>query len=383
MTALYGSALLSLFIWVWLVFFRDGFWRGRQRLGRPQQDLVGTPSVLALIPARNEEDTIAQVISSIRGQNYPGELGALLVDDQSEDATVARAKAADLFDLRIVRTQPLPAGWSGKMWALEAGWQDIKARGLTPDYIWLNDADIVHEPEVLTALVTKAQARQSALTSLMVRLNTRGFWGALLIPAFVYYFQLLYPFTAVSRRDSKAAGAAGGCILIERVWLEKIGGFEALKGALIDDCTLAKLVQNAGGRLWLGHGTASKSLRDNASLGSIWSMVRRTAYVQLGYNVFLLIGCLLGLLLTFIAPVVAVCAGVLAGEWSLAGVGSVATALMTASYMPTLHLYGQARWQALFLPLVTLLYGAMTIHSAAAHMAGQGNAWKGRAYGSR
>ncbi|MEO0412731.1 MAG: glycosyltransferase [Pseudomonadota bacterium] len=377
------ASILALLIWVWLVFFRDDFWKGRQRLGRPQQDLVGTPAVLALIPARNEAETIGAVISAIRAQNYPGELSILLVDDQSSDTTVAQAKAASLFDLRIVRTPDMPAGWSGKLWALETGWHDICARGFKPDFIWLNDADIVHDPEVLTALVTKAQARQSALTSLMVRLDSSGFWGALLVPAFIYYFQLLYPFTAVSRPNSAAAGAAGGCILLERTSLETIGGFEPLKEALIDDCTLAQHVQRSGGRLWLGHGTASRSLRDNSTLGSIWAMVRRTAYAQLGYNFLLLIMCMAGLLLTFLGPPLSLAFGVFSGQWSIALLGAAATLLMLLSYAPTLQLYDQPRWRVIFLPFVTVLYGLMTVHSAWAHITGSGNAWKGRAYGGR
>lgn len=383
MTALFAASILSLLIWVSLVFFRDGFWKGRQRLGRPQQDMVGTPSVLALIPARDEAETIGAVISAIRAQNYPGALSIVLVDDQSSDATVAQAKAASLFDLRIVRTPDKPAGWSGKLWALETGWRDICGRGEKPDFIWLNDADIVHDPEVLTALVTKAQARQSALTSLMVRLDSSGFWGALLVPAFIYYFQLLYPFTAVSRPSSTAAGAAGGCILLERSWLEKLGGFDPLKDALIDDCTLARHIQNAGGRLWLGHGTASRSLRDNSTLGSIWTMVRRTAYAQLGYNFALLLVCMAGLVLTFLVPPLAFVFGVLSGQWLMALLGGGATALMLLSYAPTLQLYGLPRWQVIFLPAVTVLYGLMTFHSAWAHITGTGNAWKGRSYGGR
>lgn len=365
------------------MLFRGGFWRARQRLGRPQQDLVGAPSVLALIPARNEERTIKAVISSICAQNYPGEISVMLVDDQSTDQTAAQAKAAALFDLKIVQTPDLPPGWSGKLWALETGWRAMSARAQKPDYVWLNDADIVHQPEVLTALVSKAQARQSALTSLMVRLDSGGFWGGLLIPAFVYYFQLLYPFPSVSNRESSAAGAAGGCILIEHSWLERIGGFEPQKEALIDDCTLARRVKQAGGRLWLGHGTASKSLRENASLNSVWVMVRRTAFAQLGFNVFLLAGCLAGLALTFLVPLIALVLGVSVKDWALCLLGGGSLVLMVLSYVPTLKLYERPAWTAVFLPFVTLLYGTMTVHSAFAHMFGGGNSWKGRSYGGR
>jgi hopene-associated glycosyltransferase HpnB len=379
--ALYLIAGMSLVIWLYLIAGRHGFWLARQRLGRPQQDLVGAPSVLAIIPARNEAETIAQTVSSLIKQNYPGALSVLLVDDQSEDNTVAAAKAAGLFDLRVIQTTDLPPGWSGKTWALEAGWQDCLARGDAPDYIWLNDADITHGPEVLTALVTKSQARQSALTSLMVRLETDGFWGKALIPAFIYFFQLLYPFSAVNLKESRVAGAAGGCMLIERKMLENIGGFACIKDALIDDCSLARAVQDAGGRLWLGHANASMSMRSNRGLGSIWAMVKRTAYAQLGYSGLLLIGCMLGLVLTFLVPLAAWALGIVWRDWLLMGIGAAASGLLWLSYMPTLQLYKRPFWEALALPFVTALYGAMTVHSALDHVFGSGNAWKGRHYG--
>lgn len=381
MLAIYTICALALVIWLYLILGRSGFWLARQRLGRPQQDLVGTPSVLALIPARNEAETIAAAVNGVIKQNYPGQLTTLLIDDQSTDTTVVAAKSAGLFDLRVIQTKDLPDGWSGKTWALETGWQDCLMRADMPDYIWLNDADIVHDPEVLTALVTKSQARQSALTSLMVRLETDGVWGKMLVPAFIYYFQLLYPFSAVNRKDSRVAGAAGGCMLIERTMLEKIGGFGCIKDALIDDCTLARRVQQAGGRLWLGHANASKSMRSNRGLSSVWTMVKRTAYAQLFYSPWLLAGCMLGLSLTFFVPVAGLGAGLKQSNWLLAGLGGAATALMFASYMPTLRLYHRPFWEALLLPFVTLLYAMMTVHSAIDHIRGRGNAWKGRRYG--
>lgn len=380
-TIAYSAAGLSLLIWLVLIFGRSGYWKARQRLGRPQQDLVGQPSVLAIIPARNEVETIGGVIDSLLKQNYPGDLKVLLVDDQSEDGTAAAAKSASLFDLRVVQTPPLPEGWSGKTWALETAWRDVQARGETPDYIWLNDADIVHKPEVLTAMVTKSQARQSALTSLMVRLETDGLWGKLLIPAFIYFFQLLYPFTAVNSKASGTAGAAGGCMLIQRKMLEKLGGFGCIKDALIDDCTLARRVQQAGGGLWLGHATSSYSLRSNRGFGDIWSMVKRTAYAQLSYNSMLLIGCMLGLAVTFLVPPVALIVGLMTVNYVVAGLGGAAFALMYISYRPTLALYKRPKWEGVLLPLVTALYGVMTLHSAISHIFGRGSAWKGRHYG--
>lgn len=377
----YGVAALSFAIWVFLVLARYNFWLGKQRLGRPQQDLVGTPSVLAIIPARNEVETISRVVSSIIKQNYPGMLSVVLVDDQSDDGTIVEAKKASLFDLRIVHTSPLPPGWSGKTWALETAWQDVKLRGEMPDYIWLNDADILHMPEVLTALVTKSQARQSALTSLMVRLNTDGLWGKLLIPAFIYFFQLIYPFNAVNSKASRIAGAAGGCMLIEPRWLERIGGFASIKDALIDDCALAARIQKSGGRLWLGHATASTSLRSNRKLSTIWQMVRRTAYAQLSYNPITLFGCMLGLGVTFFMPLVGLVAGVALRDLLLGGLSGAALLLMAISYIPTLKLYDRTVWEACLLPIVTGFYGLMTLHSAWAHLLGKGNSWKGRDYG--
>lgn len=380
-TAAYTAAGLALVIWLVLIFGRNGFWLARQRLGRPQQDLVGAPTVTAIIPARNEVETIAMVIQCLLKQDYPGDLKVLLVDDRSEDGTAAAAKSASLFDLRVLQTPPLPPGWSGKTWALETAWQDLEARGEKPDYIWLNDADIVHNPQVLTAIVSKSQARQSALTSLMVKLETDGFWGKLLIPAFIYYFQLLYPFSAVNNKASHAAGAAGGCMLIQRAYLAKLGGFSCIKEALIDDCSLARRIKQAGGRLWLGHATASRSLRSNRGFASIWAMVKRTAYAQLSYNSILLVGCMIGLALTFLVPPLALAAGLIVGKPLLASLGGAAFVLMCISYRPTLLLYERRTWEAISLPLVTSLYGLMTMHSAVSHTFGRGNAWKGRHYG--
>jgi len=381
MTALYLAAGLALVIWFFLIVGRSGFWRAQPRLSSAQSPLEDAPSILAIIPARNEVETIAATVKSICAQDYPGDLKILLVDDQSTDGTAAAAKGAGLFDLRVIQTPPLPVGWSGKTWALEAAWQDLLQRDDQPDYVWLNDADIVHAPHVLNALVAQARASQSALTSLMVRLEIRGLFSKFLIPAFIYFFQLLYPFPAINRAQSRTAGAAGGCILLERQALARIGGFRSLKDALIDDCTLALRVQEAGGGLWLGHGLDSTSLRSNMHLSTIWTMVKRTAYAQLFYNPFLLVGCLLGLVLVFIVPPVALAVGLYLKDVILMACGSLAWLCMALSYVPTLKLYDRWALEALALPLVTLLYGFMTIDSAVSQIFGRGNAWKGRTYG--
>lgn len=381
MTVLFSATVLSLIIWVYLLMARSRFWLAQPRLSAAQRPLVHLPSVVAIIPARNEAAMIADVVTSLRNQRYSGDLNILVVDDQSSDATAQLARQAGGARVRIIQTPPLPPGWSGKTWALETAWQDVLQRGLAPDYIWLNDADIVHQSVVLEALISQANWSGSALTSLMVTLDTSGVVGRLLIPAFVYFFQLLYPFPAINGPALRTAGAAGGCVLLEREALQRIGGFVSLKDALIDDCTLARHVQDAGGTLWLGHGPLSKSVRPNDRLGAVWTMVKRTAYAQLSYNPLLLAGCLAGLGLVFLVPPLAFVVGIAHGDAILLLCGAAAWLLMAITTMPTLKLYQRSLAEAFLMPFVTLLYGMMTLDSARSHVFGAGNRWKDRSYG--
>jgi len=381
---LLAIAAASALAWLALIFGRHGFWRADQRLGNPGEPAIW-PDVVCIIPARNEAATIARTVESVLAQDYPGRLHLIVVDDASADGTadIARAAApkaggAERFDL--VSAPPLAAGWSGKLWALQAGVERAKAQAQAPEFYWFTDADIVHGPHVLRRLVVKAELDGRDLVSLMVRLNCTRFWERLLVPAFVFFFQMLYPFPAVNDPASKVAGAAGGCVLLRRRIFESAGGFAAMRDALIDDCTLAARVQAAAGRLWLGLADDSRSLRAAEGLASLWHMVKRTAFVQLDYSAWRLLGTVLGLGVTFLAPPVVAALAIVSTHWPAAALAAMTWIAMAMSYRPSLAEYDRPALEGLLLPAVALLYSAMTIHAAIDHWRGRGSGWKGRAY---
>jgi hopene-associated glycosyltransferase HpnB len=374
--------LLSLLIWMVLLVGWGQFWRSDQRL--PEigiKHLPIWPSVCAVVPARDEASLLPQTLRSLLLQDYPGRFQIILVDDQSSDGTadVARQTAAELGKsdrLRILSGQPLPVGWSGKLWAVEQGIQAAPA----PDYLLLTDADILHAPSNLRQLVSKASAEQLDLVSLMVLLRCTSFWERFLIPAFVFFFQKLYPFPWVNDPDRKTAAAAGGCILVKRQTLAAAGGIEIVRQALIDDCALGAAIKKSGGRIWLGLTETTRSLRPYPSLATIWTMVARTAFTQLGYSPFLLVGALVGMVLVYLVPPVAVIAGALIKNWPVVITGLVTWLLMSLAYWPTVRLYRLSPLWAYSLPAIALLYNLMTLDSALRHWRGQGGAWKGRVY---
>jgi hopene-associated glycosyltransferase HpnB len=383
---LIASALMPAAIWLYLVLGHGGFWRADQRLeGEPAAGPSTWPAVTVIVPARNEEAVIGPCLASLTAQDYPGRLRIVLVDDHSTDATrgVAEAVAAGAeagARMAIVGARPLPPGWSGKLWALAEGVR--QAAELTPDAPWLllTDADICHDPHSVRRLVGKAVGEERDLVSLMVLLDHRGLWAGLLIPAFVYFFQKLYPFPWVNDPGRSMAAAAGGCILVRRTMLERIGGIARIRGALIDDCTLAGAVKQAGGRLWLGLTRDLISLRPYTRFGEIWDMVARTAYTQLRYSPWLLVGTLAGLAATYLlAPLLVLTAPWHGSEAALA-VALAAWGMMAGSYAPTLRLYAKPPMTAGLLPLVALLYSLMTLASALRHWRGRGGQWKGRVY---
>lgn len=365
--------------WLVLVIGWGRFWRADQRLGQIPSP-TSWPEVLVVIPARNEAATIADVVGSHRATDYPGRHHVVVVDDASEDDTGTLARQAGA---EVIAAPPLPAGWSGKLAALNAGIaQGISAH---PGAVWLllTDADIRHAPGTLRAVVAKGETNGLSLVSLMARLDARGLWAGLLIPAFVFFFQKLYPFQWVNRPRHWCAGAAGGCVLIRRSALEAIGGIAAIRDALIDDCTLAaKVKHSAPGRtVWLGLAdTEVISLRDNRAFGSIWSMVTRTAFTQLSYSVWLLVGAVAGMVLLYLLPPALTLWGMSTQNIAMTACGGTAWALMVLAYAPTARLYGQAVWRGMFLPLAAALYTAMTVGSAIAHWRGRGGRWKGRTY---
>src|SRR5690625_588773 len=368
---------LALLAWIFLLFGWGGFWRADQRLD--EAPAPGEwPEVVAIIPARDEAVTIGEVVSSHKTSDYPGGYSVIVVDDGSSDGTGPIAERAGAH---VIPAPPLATGWSGKLWALQAG--VAEADTIAPGARWflLTDADIVHAPATLRRLVAKAEGERLAMASLMARLDARGVFGGLLVPAFIFFFQMLYPFPWVNRPGHRIAAAAGGCVLIRRDVLEEIGGIASIADALIDDCTLAARVKEGGRRIWLGLADREVvSQRDNRRLSSIWSMVARTAFTQLRHSWLLLLAILVGMALVFIAPPVLVIAGVLGAGWWPLLAGLLAWAAMIPAYAPTLRLYGRPAWEGLALPLAAGLYGAMTLSSAIDHLRGHGGAWKGRTY---
>ncbi|HIK37592.1 MAG: glycosyltransferase [Geminocystis sp.] len=377
---------ISLTIWVYLLLVRGNFWRCNQFLVSVKSP-PSYPPVAIVIPARNEAETVGTCIKSLLAQDYPGEYKIVIVDDQSTDDTreiatkVAGEKQRET-DVEILTGKPLPVGWSGKLWALYQGVEWAKQVGKW-QYFLFTDADIQHPPNNLTQLVALAETNNLDLVSLMVKLHCEGFWEKLLIPAFVFFFQKLYPFAWVNDRESKIAAAAGGCILISQSALTRIGGIQALKDALIDDCTLASMVKNTlppSSSIWLGLTNSTFSLRRYNSLGEIWQMVSRTAFAQLNYSPWLLIATVVGMAITYLIPPVALVYGMLTSHWLTAACGFVTWLLMAFSYLPTLRLYHLSPVYSLLLWFIALLYTLMTIDSAWQHWQGRGGQWKGRIY---
>jgi hopene-associated glycosyltransferase HpnB len=361
-------AYLSCAIWIYLVFLHGSFWRSRPELPRaiPQD----APDVDIVVPARDEAATIAPVIASLAAQEYRGRFRVILVDDGSSDGTAALAGS----DVRLTTLsgEPKPPGWSGKLWALRQG----IAAGNAP-LVFCTDADIVHAPAHLSALVAALQSRNVVMVSEMVRLNCTSLAERALVPAFVYFFQMLYPFAKVNDPRSTVAAAAGGTVLIRRDVLRECGGIEAIKGALIDDVALARLVKPHA-PIYLGHSGLAASIRPYPHWADLWQMIARTAFTQLRYSAMLLVLTLLGLALVWLAPPGALLFG--HGAAAIAGLFAVLLAML--SYLPTLARYGRNPLWTLGLPAIALFYMGATVASAAQHWFGTGARWKNRAYES-
>jgi hopene-associated glycosyltransferase HpnB len=364
-------ALLSLILWliIWILPWRP--WSTDESLdASPPSDPQDLSDITVLIPARNESSTIAATLTGLaqQGRNHK----IILIDDQSEDATSEIAERLRLEQLWIVMGQALPVGWTGKLWALEQGLGHV-ATELT----LLLDADIELQPGVLSALRRKMKTEGLQLVSLMAKLKMEGFWEKLLLPAFVYFFKLIYPFSLSNSPSNRyVAAAAGGCILIETRVLRQLGGFAAIKGALIDDCTLASKVKSLGGRTWIGLTHSAISLRAYPTLASVWTMVARTAFTQLHYSYGLLLFCALIMALAYLVPL----AGLFSGDILVFLISLASLSVLSLTYLPTLKYYGIGSPWVMTLPLVGVLYLAMTFSSAAQYLRGNRAKWKGRTY---
>jgi hopene-associated glycosyltransferase HpnB len=369
-------------IWVYLLTGRGGFWLGRER-----DDATGTgegpwPAIVAVIPARDEAESVGRTITSLLQRDYPGEFSILLVDDQSRDGTteIARAAAASLGEaarLTVESGRQLPAGWTGKLWAQQQGVEAALALSPPPDYLLLTDADIVYTPQALKALTMRARRGGYVLTSLMAKLRCTTLAERFFIPAFIFFFQMLYPFAWANDPRRGTAAAAGGCMLVRRDALVQAGGMAAIRDALIDDCTLAKKLK-AHGPIWIGLTQNVSSIRGYPALADIRHMVSRTAYAQLRYSPLMLAGTVIGLSLTFIAPVVLALFATGAARF----LGLAAWLLMALALQPTLRFYRVSPLWGLALPAIAAIYMAFTVDSAYQHWRGRSGMWKGRAQGN-
>ena len=363
---------LSLLIWIVLIAGRGGFWLTRERDTRElPPEPAFWPEVIAVVPARDEAEVIVRSIGSLLAQDYPGPFRVSLVDDSSSDGTAGIAgRAAGAARLEILAGLSLAPGWTGKLWAVSQG---ITQAGQVPRYLWLTDADIAHAPDTLRTLVARAEARELVLVSLMAKLRCESLAERALVPAFVFFFQLLYPFASVNRPSGSGA-AAGGCMLVRRDALERAGGITAIRNALIDDCALGAALKRQG-RVWLGLTDRSQSVRGYETAGTIVAMIARSAYAQLGYNPLALIGTVLGLGLVYMAPpVLALFCG---GMTRL--LGAVAWALMAVSFQPMLRFYHRSPLWGVALPAIAAFYAGCTLLSAWQQYRGRGGMWKGRA----
>ncbi len=370
-------ALLPVAVWLYLLAGRGRFWLMAERDdgfdgkdGDPPPP-ASWPSVVAVVPARNEADVIARALGSLLAQDYPGDFRIVLVDDQSGDGTGDVARKLDGANrLEVLSGTPRPAGWAGKVWAMRQG----TARAGAPDYLWFTDADIDHAGDNLRRLVARAERGGLVLTSLMVKLHCRSWAEAYLIPAFVFFFAMLYPFAYVNDPGNGTAAAAGGCMLARRDALERAGGIDAIKSEIIDDCALGRALK-AQGPIWLGLTERAHSIRPYAGLAEIRRMVARSAYAQLGYSPLLLLGTVIGMIVVYAAaPVFALFA-----RDSAQASGILAWLAMAFAFQPIAKFYRVSPLWGLALPMIGLLYMLFTLDSAVQHWRGRGGMWKGRA----
>jgi hopene-associated glycosyltransferase HpnB len=380
---------MVLAIWLYLLLGRGLFWLGRERdaetaagQGPAERESVGRefwPSVTAVIPARDEAECIGDTVASLLRQDYPGAFEVIVVDDQSRDGTaqVARDAAAKLGAggrLTVISGRALAPGWTGKLWAQNQGVEATEAAAEPPQFILFTDADIVYVPDELRRLVARARAGGTVLTSLMAKLRCESSAERMFVPAFIFFFQMLYPFAWANNPKSSTAAAAGGCMLVRREALRAAGGMASIRNALIDDCALAKRLK-AHGPIWIDLTDGVKSARAYPAVDDIRKMVSRTAYAQLQYSPLILTGTVAGLAITYLFPVLlTIFASGLAQILGLA-----AWLLMALAFQPILRFYRVSPLWGVALPAIAATYMAFTLDSAYQHARGRGGMWKGRA----
>jgi hopene-associated glycosyltransferase HpnB len=376
---LIAAGVLSLLIWAYLVLARGGFWR-IYPAAPPEKNLGNTDPVriAVIIPARDEADVVGRAVRSLLQQTGQDAIHIFLVDDASTDATAQEARNAAIAErqaqnLTVVSGDPLPAGWSGKLWAMQQGIEH--ADDSAPDFYLFTDADIEHAPDSVSTLVSIAQAGPHDMASFMVKLHCQSVAEKLLIPAFVYFFFKLYPPAWIANPRRFEAGAAGGCILIRPTALAKAGSIEAIRQEVIDDCSLAARVKRNGGRLWLGASATTRSIRPYGGFSGIGRMISRSAFSQLRHSNILLVLSMVGMAATYLLPPALVFAG---HRIVPAALGGAAWLLMVLSYLPVLRLYRLNPLWALALPVAAVFYVGATFHSAWKYWMGRGGEWKGR-----
>jgi hopene-associated glycosyltransferase HpnB len=371
------AGVVCLSIWIYLLLAHGDFWKTWRMSAAETSVSLTNARITVVIPARDEAAFIGKTVRSLLHQSLASSIHIFVVDDGSTDGTAEAAldaarDCAALDRVAVLRGRELPAGWTGKMWALAQGVQ--QARKLQPDFLLFTDADVRHSPDNLARLVSLAGSRNYDLVSFMVKLNCENFAELLLIPPFVFFFFLLYPPAWIRDPRRKTAGAAGGCILIRPSALRKAGGIAAIRGEIIDDCALARAVKGSGGLVWLGVSADTVSQRPYRSFGEIERMIARTAFNQLHHSVLLLLGSLFGLSLAYLLPI-----GLLfSHDWRLIMLGFVSWLLISAAYAPMVRFYELPWLWALTLPVTACFYMFATVHSAFNYWAGRGGEWKGR-----
>ena len=367
-------ATAALAAWLYLAFGHGRFWQAGPIL--PVAAGVSGPPVAIVVPARDEAAGVEACLRSLLDQDYAGPLAVWLVDDGSSDGTGDIARRIADPRLTVVTGASRPPGWSGKLWAVAQGIEAARAWTPPEGFLLLTDADIVHDRQHVGTLVRGAASGCDQVSE-MVELHCESIAERALVPAFVFFFQMLYPFRRVADDQSRIAAAAGGVILIRRAALDRIGGIQAIRGALIDDVARAAAVKRSGGRIWLGHAGLARSIRPYPNAAHVWRMVARTAYVQLRFSPSRLLLTIAGMAIVWVVPLAATLGGV--GAARLAG--ATALILSFGSFLPTLRRFRLSPLWALLLPLIALFYVAATIGSALDHHRGRGVVWKQRAYG--